>query len=252
MTETAKAPVRCGLSGTALKYIACITMLIDHIGASCIEAGILLPALAAGAASCGGIPVSTLLAADRVLRYIGRLAFPIYCFLLVEGFLHTHDFKKYALRMLGFALISEWPFDWAFFSGVYWGHQNVYFTLLLGLLAMKALDTYRTPEGVPVLKGIFGVAACFLAAALLHCDYDVLGLTLILALYMTRKDKRAQCIAGAVFSLFEPVAPLAFGLVWLYSGERGGSSKLEQWAFYWFYPAHIFILGILTNLLLFR
>ena len=85
MTETAKAPVRCGLSGTALKYIACITMLIDHIGASCIEAGILLPALAAGAASCGGIPVSTLLAADRVLRYIGRLAFPIFCFLAVEG-----------------------------------------------------------------------------------------------------------------------------------------------------------------------
>ena len=243
MTETAKAPVRCGLSGTALKYIACITMLIDHIGASCIEAGVLLPALAAGAASCGGIPVSTLLAADSVLRYIGRLAFPIYCFLLVEGFLHTHDLKKYALRMLGFALISEWPFDWAFFSGVYWGHQNVYFTLLLGLLAMKALDTYQTPEGMPALKGILGAATCFLAAALLHCDYDVLGLALILALYMTRKDKRAQCIAGAVFSLFEPVAPLAFGLVWFYSGERGGSSKLEQWAFYWFYPVHLSVLA---------
>ena len=75
MTETAKAPVRCGLSGTALKYIACITMLIDHIGASCIEAGILLPALAAGAASCGGIPVSTLLAADRVLPP-GRMGCP--------------------------------------------------------------------------------------------------------------------------------------------------------------------------------
>lgn len=102
--------------------------------------------------------------------------------------------------MLGFALISEWPFDWAFFSGVYWGHQNVYFTLLLGLLAMKALDTYQTPEGMSALKGILGAAACFLAAALLHCDYDVLGLALILALYMTRKDKRAQCIAGAVFS----------------------------------------------------
>ena len=186
------------------------------------------------------------------MRLVGRLAFPIYCFLLVEGFLHTHDLKKYALRMLGFALISEGPFDWAFFSGVYWGHQNVYFTLLLGLLAMKALDTSQTPEGMPALKGILGAAACFLAAVLLHCDYDVLGLALILALYMTRKDKRAQCIAGAVFSLFEPVAPLAFGLVWFYSGERGGSSKLEQWAFYWFYPAHIFVLGILTNLLLFR
>ena len=248
---TALSPRRT-FSGTALKTIACITMLVDHIGASCIEAGILTPGLDAGTLSQDALSAYPLYRLDMVLRFTGRLAFPIYCFLLVEGFLHTHDFKKYALRMLGFALISEWPFDWAFFSGVYWGHQNVYFTLLLGLLAMKALDTYQPPEGMPALKGILGAAACFLAAALLHCDYDVLGLALILALYMTRKDKRAQCIAGAVFSLFEPVAPLAFGLVWFYSGERGGSSKLEQWAFYWFYPAHIFVLGVLANLVLFR
>lgn len=221
------------LSGTALKRIACLSMLLDHIGASLLENGLFKQ----GAFWPGDVQL------DGVLRLVGRLAFPIYCFLLVEGFLHTHDFKKYALRMLGFALISEWPFDWAFFSGVYWGHQNVYFTLLLGLLAMKALDTYQTPEGMPALKGILGAAACFLAAALLHCDYDVLGLALILALYMTRKDKRAQCIAGAVFSLFEPVAPLAFGLVWFYSGERGGNSKLEQWAFYWFYPVHLLVLA---------
>ena len=237
------------LSGTALKRIACLSMLLDHIGASLLENGLF---------RCSAID-PRLVGLDQLLRLAGRLAFPIYCFLLVEGFLHTHDLKKYALRMLGFALISEWPFDWAFFSGVYRGHQNVYFTLLLGLLAMKALDTSQTPEGMPALKGILGAAACFLAAAacflaaaLLHCDYDVLGLALILALYMTRKDKRAQCIAGAVFSLFEPVAPLAFGLVWFYSGERGGSSKLEQWAFYWFYPAHIFVLGVLANLVLFR
>ena len=239
------------LNSLHLKLLAVVTMLIDHIGASCLEAGLLVPLIASGTFSTDPAAAS-LLQMDRVLRYIGRLAFPIFCFLLVEGFLHTHDFKKYALRMLGFALISEWPFDWAFFSGVYWGHQNVYFTLLLGLLAMKALDTYQTTEGMPALKGIFGAAACFLAAALLHCDYDVLGLALILALYMTRKDKRAQCIAGAVFSLFEPVAPLAFGLVWFYSGERGGSSKLEQWAFYWFYPVHLFLLAVLTNLLLFQ
>ena len=247
--ETLPVQKRQGLSGTTLKLMACITMLIDHIGASCLEAGLLVPLIASGTFSTDPAAAS-LLQMDRVLRYIGRLAFPIFCFLLVEGFLHTHDLKKYALRMLGFALISEWPFDWAFFSGVYWGHQNVYFTLLLGLLAMKALDTYQTPEGMPALKGIFGAAACFLAAALLHCDYDVLGLALILALYMTRKDKRAQCIAGAVFSLFEPVAPLAFGLVWFYSGERGGNSKLEQWAFYWFYPVHLALLACITNLLL--
>jgi len=230
------------LSGTALKRIACLSMLIDHVGASLLENGLFKQEVVWQGA----------VRLDFVMRMVGRLAFPIYCFLLVEGFRHTHDFKKYALRMLGFAIISELPFDWAFFSGVYWGHQNVYFTLLLGLLAMKALDTYQTKEGIPTLKGVLLAAACFAAAALLHCDYDVLGLALILALYMARKDKAAQCIAGAVFSLFEPVAPLAFGLVWFYNGERGSSSKAEQWMFYWFYPVHIFVLGVLTNLLLFH
>ena len=189
---------------------------------------------------------------DFVMRMAGRLAFPIYCFLLVEGFVHTHDFRKYALRMLGFALLSEFPFDWAFFSGVWWGHQNVYFTLLLGLLAMKALDTFRTGEGTPDARGILCAAVCTGAAALLRCDYDVMGMALILALYLTRKDRTAQCIAGAVFTLFEPVAPLAFGLVWFYSGERGSCSRAEQWTFYWFYPVHLFLLAVLTNLLLFQ
>lgn len=230
------------LSGTALKRVACLSMLIDHIGASLLENGLFKQ----GGVWQGAVQL------DFVMRMIGRLAFPIYCFLLVEGFLHTHDFKKYALRMLGFALLSEFPFDWAFFSGVWWGHQNVYFTLLLGLLAMKTLDTFQTEEGTPDFRGILGAAACVIAAAVLQCDYDVRGLALILALYIARRDKKTQCIAGAAFSLFEPVAPLAFGLVWFYNGQRGSSSRAEQWAFYWFYPVHLFVLGILANLLLFR
>lgn len=230
------------LSGTVLKRIACLSMLIDHIGAALLENGLFRQ----NAVWQGGVRL------DFVMRMAGRLAFPIYCFLLVEGFVHTHDFRKYALRMLGFALLSEFPFDWAFFSGVWWGHQNVYFTLLLGLLAMKALDTFRTGEGTPDARGILCAAACTGAAALLRCDYDVMGMALILALYLTRKDRTAQCIAGAVFTLFEPVAPLAFGLVWFYSGERGSCSRAEQWAFYWFYPVHLFLLAVLTNLLLFQ
>ena len=85
------------LSGTALKRIACLSMLLDHIGASLLENGLFKQ----GAFWPGDVQL------DGVLRLVGRLAFPIYCFLLVEGFLHTHDLKKYALRMLGFALISE-------------------------------------------------------------------------------------------------------------------------------------------------
>ena len=129
------------LSGTALKRIACLSMLLDHIGASLLENGLFKQ----GSFWPGDVQL------DGVLRLAGRLAFPIYCFLLVEGFLHTHDFKKYALRMLGFALISEWPFDWAFFSGVYWGHQNVYFTLLLGLLAILAILTGLAGKRVAVV-----------------------------------------------------------------------------------------------------
>ena len=76
MSETLSVKTRCGLSGTALKYIACITMLIDHIGASCIEAGILRPALDAGTLSADALASAPLYQLDRVLRFTGRLAFP--------------------------------------------------------------------------------------------------------------------------------------------------------------------------------
>ena len=251
MTETAKAPVRCGLSGTALKYIACITMLIDHIGASCIEAGILLPALAAGAASCGGIPVSTLLAADRVLRYIGRLAFPIFCFLAVEGFLHTHNVKGYLGRLVLFGLLSEVPFDLAFFRTPFDpSAQNVYWTLALGVLAMAGLKHFEKPDGSASWKGLLCAAGCTLAALLACTDYNGIGVFIICALYLTRGDRKRQCIVGALLFLFELTAPLAFVLVWFYNGQRGACSPLQKKAFYWFYPVHLSVLAAVTNLLL--
>jgi len=137
MSETIQAPTRRGLSGTTLKYIACITMLIDHIGASCIEAGLLMPGLESGAFSRSTLSSVPLFQLDRLLRYVGRLAFPIFCFLLVEGFVHTHDVKRYIRRLLLFGLISEVPFDLAFFRTPFNPtNQNVYWTLALGVLAM--------------------------------------------------------------------------------------------------------------------
>ena len=251
MTETAKAPVRCGLSGTALKYIACITMLIDHIGASCIEAGILLPALAAGSASCGGIPVSTLLAADRVLRYIGRLAFPIFCFLLVEGFVHTHNVKGYLGRLVLFGLLSEVPFDLAFFRTPFDpSAQNVYWTLALGVLAMAGLKHFEKPDGSASWKGLLCAAGCTLAALLACTDYNGIGVLIICALYLTRGDRKRQCIVGAVLFAWELTAPLAFVLVWFYNGQRGRCTPAMQKVFYWFYPVHLSVLAVVTNLIL--
>ena len=251
MSNSIQAPARQRLSGTALKRIACITMFIDHIGASCLEAGILLPAITTGAAGYGGIPVSTLLAVDQLLRYIGRLAFPIFCFLLVEGFLHTHDAKRYVQRLLLFGCISELPFDLAFFRTPFTlQYQNVYWTLALGLLAMAGIRHFETPAGSSTSKGVLCACACALAAQLAHTDYGAIGVMLIAALYITRADRKKQCIVGAAMMLYELTAPLAFVLVWFYSGQRGACGKVQQRVFYWFYPVHIAVLAGITNLML--
>ena len=241
MTETAKAPVRCGLSGTALKYIACITMLIDHIGASCIESRY----------SYYTAAPSTLVTLDLVLRLIGRLAFPIFCFLLVEGFLHTHDVRRYFLQLLGFGLVSELPFDLAFFhTPFYWGHQNVYWTLALGVLAMAALRYFQTAAGAATWQGLLCAGGCILLAYLAQTDYDGIGVIIICALYLTRTNRKWQCLVGAVLFAFEITAPLAFVFLWFYNGQRGACSKAQKWGFYLFYPVHLAVLACITNLLL--
>ena len=129
------------LSNEALKWIAMGTMLIDHIGSSLIEGGLLnlsnpdsIPLIAASELG------RQLYLLDTVLRLIGRIAFPIFCFLLVEGFLHTKNLKRYLLRLGLFALISEIPFDLSLFGTLFEAtYQNVFWTLLFGLLVLTCL-----------------------------------------------------------------------------------------------------------------
>ena len=157
---TALSPRRSfSFSGTALKTIACITMLVDHIGASCIEAGILTPGLDIGTLSRDTLSAYPLYRLDMVLRFTGRLAFPLFCFLLVEGFVHTRDVKKYVRRLFLFALISEVPFDLAFFRTPFDpSAQNVYWTLALGVLAMAGLKHFEKPDGSASWKGLLCAA----------------------------------------------------------------------------------------------
>ena len=92
-----------------------------------------------------------------------------------------------------------------------------------------------------------GCAALALAA---NTDYNAIGVIIICALYLTRADRKRQCLVGAVLFLFELTAPLAFVLVWFYNGQRGACSPLQKKAFYWFYPVHLALLACITNLLL--
>ncbi|KSV59106.1 TraX family protein [Acetivibrio ethanolgignens] len=210
-----------GISGSTLKILAVISMLIDH------TAAILLEPLH---------PYYTL------CRNLGRLAFPIFCFLLVEGYVHTRDVKKYGLRLFIFAIISEIPFDLAFSGSIVNMHyQNVFFTLLLGLCVLYFLDRFQEPV-LRVLVIILGMAA----ATLLHTDYSWKGIAAIVVLYVMRRDRLQQSIIGAVAFSWEPPAMLAFLPIYFYNGKRGISMK---YLFYVFYPAHLLLLVCIKQLL---
>lgn len=229
-----------GISGSTLKIIAVVTMLIDHLGAA-----VLLYLLNNSATLMTDIELrAQLLVVYRVMRMIGRVAFPIFCFLLVEGFIHTRDRKKYAARLFLFALISEIPFNLAFFDKVFDPlHQNVYVTLLLGLLVMMAADYFKERPWLQGLVYAAGLAAGWLCQA----DYDYKGVLLIIVLYICRSNRPMQALGGAIAVSWELPAPLAFIPIYAYNGQRGISLR---YFFYWFYPVHLLLLWALARFLL--
>ena len=231
--------IKTGISGSVLKWIAVITMAIDHMGAGFLESYVMN--------AWGGSPIGNtfagrwneILSVDQIIRYTGRPAFPIFCFLLVQGFLHTRDVKKYAIRLGIFALISEIPFDLALhIRPFHWQNQNVFFTLLLGLLAIWFMQS----RGGGIVVRVAGLLAGAGLAELFHTDYGAFGVALIVLLYLLRNKKAAQCILGAVCCAWELTAPLAFIPIWFYNGERG---RQPRWFFYWFYPVHLLLYSMI-------
>lgn len=228
-----------GLSGSTLKIIAIITMLIDHTGATVVQALLRQPYITADPQT-----LQTFRQLYSLMRDIGRIAFPIFCFLLVEGFIHTHDVKKYAQRLFLFALISEIPFDFALKPRWFYpGKQNVYFTLLIGLLVLWGVAVCNGQLVLQLLILVSGL----LAASFLKTDYSFKGVFLIEVLYIFRSSRLYQCLCGAAAISWEIPAPAAFLPVFFYNGKRGISLK---YFFYWFYPVHLVLLGIITKFVL--
>lgn len=244
-------------SGTALKRIACLSMLLDHVGASCLEQGLMAQwpnptGCATFAQLAAADPAfARLYWLDYALRLVGRIAFPLYCFLLAEGFLHTRSVPRYAGRLAAFALLSELPFDRAFFcTGWYPAHQNVYFTLLLGLCGLWWL--HRFPADGTLRGGLrhyAGLAACAAAAQLLCTDYGAGGVLLVAVFYLYRSAPLARSGVAALLLCDSPTALLALPLTHGYNGQRGACSKAEARLFYWFYPVHLLALAAVTALL---
>lgn len=154
---TFSSPAKKGFTGSTIKLIAIIAMLIDHTAAVILERIMMREGYMLVMSNTDLMPAwiadhKLLYISYISMRLIGRFGFPIFCFLLVEGFLHTHNRIKYALRLFVFALVSEIPFDFAFRGKwLYTGYQNVFFTLFLGLLAMCAFSFFQ--ERLERLKG---------------------------------------------------------------------------------------------------
>lgn len=218
------------ISQEGLKVLACVTMLIDHIGA------VFFPQF-------------------QWLRIIGRLSFPIYCFLLAEGVHYTRNPLKYGLRLLLVAILAELPYDLLFYGQFTWSHNSVMVTLLLGFCAGIGI------KKVPGWWKLFVPLPFILSGRYLGGSYGMYGVAMIVMFQLLRDipyAKAAQLLLMVLLSLRMAGFPGRIGVqiyaiaamipIALYSGEKRSRSKAMQWAFTLFYPVHIVILLLIRGI----
>ena len=217
---------------------------------------------------------ATVVSGNAWMNFVGRLAFPIFAFMTVEGYFHTRSFKKYLQRLLIFALISEIPFN-LMNSGSWIDpfHQNVLWTFIIALLCVSKMDKIRAGDlstgknalacaGIILLGFVIGTAAMV--------DYSGTGVLTVFVFYFFRgrdwKNILGQFLGIYLINFvliqnldipfilfghefFFPTQGFAiFSLIpiWLYRGKQGPHNKVIQYACYAFYPVHILILSLLS------
>ena len=215
---------------------------------------------------------ATIIPGNEWLTCIGRIAFPVFAFMIVEGYFHTKDFKKYMKRLLIFALISEIPFNLLNSGGVFYPlHQNVLWTFLISLLLIHWNEKAKSKN--KVWSRIWVAAVSLLIATVIGLlgmvDYYHYGIFMVLTFYFFRGKKwwnylcqfllmyyiNIEMMGGLVyeFEMFgkmivlhqQGLALLSLIPIWLYNGEQGFYNKTIKNVYYWFYPAHILVLALI-------
>lgn len=219
-------------NGAQLKYIAFLSMLIDHINNA-----IITPML-----DGKGI----LLYISNAFSIIGRIAFPIFIFFIVEGYFKTRNRKNYLLMLLAFGIISEVPFDMftsKTFYSPYW--NNMMFTLALCLITIWIVDALKSKLGgkaIWYIVSVLIVAAFGFLAMQLSLDYDWHAIVVAYLFYIFYSKPIFGATLGYVSIIKELYSFIGFAMTLTYNGQRGRQYK---WLNYLFYPVHILILGIL-------
>lgn len=239
-----------GLSQETLKLIACMTMLVDHLAVIIVMGSLY--------STHHGMRLEIY----ETMRLIGRIAFPIYCFLLAEGSAHTHNPVRYGLRLAICALLSELPYDLALWGRITWQHQNVMVTLFLGFCALEVMKRCPNLPLKLLLALPFAALAEFAGG-----DYGAKGIMLVVLFALTRRiPHRHLAQVLGIWFVFSPNhamflnwmeqlsvttqewAVLAILPITLYDGRKVTKSKAVQWGFYLFYPAHLLLLYLIGRL----
>ncbi|MDY5997622.1 MAG: TraX family protein [Erysipelotrichaceae bacterium] len=229
------------MSSFALHIIAMIFMLCDHMWATILD--------------------------YEWLTCLGRIAFPIFAFLITEGYIHTSNINKYIKRMVIFAIITEIPFNlMVSASPIYPFHQNVLWTFVISLLTLKYLNFDNVKNS---FKSILIILLAIIIATVTMCDYFGAGVMMVVGFYIFRKSKFLQLlmmiyvnmiliqgysypidIAGYTYYFPQQgFAVLSLIFIWLYNGKQGYHAKWFKIFCYAFYPLHMLILYILTIVL---
>lgn len=221
-----------GLSGSDLKVIAMISMVIDHIALYLMEYGTLL---------------------YETMRCVGRIAFPVFAFLIAEGFIHTRSRYRYFFTLLGFAVISEIP--WYLLNGAD-GTHNVMFTLALGVATLMVLENLLQRS---LVLGFFCTVGMAGFASWLGGDYEWRGIIVIVVFYLFNGygysfpyNRGMQLFCTFALMMYYGIigAVMACIFLYLYNGKRGFvQGSIAKYSFYAFYPVHLIIIFIFNQVL---
>lgn len=243
--------IRFEITSATLHILAMVFMLCDHLW-------------------------GTIVPGNDWLTCVGRLAYPIFAFMIVEGYFHTKNLKKYVLRLLIFALISELPFNLAVGGALFYPfHQNVLWTFLIAIGAIW-LNERAKKKGrrlwLRILIALGTTCAGAVLGLLTMVDYYHVGVLTVLVFYFFRGRKwwcyicQLACLVylnfemlggfGYVFTVFgrevflarQGLAVLALIPIWLYRGKQGYYNKVMKYIYYGFYPVHLLLLGLIVLL----
>ena len=223
------------LSANTLKLIAVVAMVLDHI-------------------AVGFVAQTSVL--YFIMRTIGKITAPIMCYFIAEGYFHTHNLKRYMLRLLIFALISHFPYV-LYFSFANKVTSSIMLPLLLGLCA---LTLYKNETLSKPIRYI-GIVLCFIGS--LPCDWSCMPVFFILIFGIYHDNTHEMLVrfsvVGAIFALVNAIEDihtaymagvlLSVPLLYMYSGQLGKKSPILKWSFYIFYPAHLLVLYAIKALL---